>query len=128
MPANADRLAEIRRHLNAWLSPIGLSPDCRSDIVLVVNEAATNCIEHAYRGVDPGLIKVEAHDNGGEIVVDVVDSGRWHTPPTHAGTRGKGLLIIRAVSDGVELDASPDGTTVRMSFRVALQGCGSRTT
>jgi anti-sigma regulatory factor (Ser/Thr protein kinase) len=114
VPATSDRLAEIRRELLAWLTPTGV-PNT-ADIVLVVNEACTNCIEHAYRGIDPGLMRVEARHVGGHIVVDIADSGTWQTPPDQPSTRGRGLPIMRAVSERVELTTSRTGTTVRMSF------------
>lgn len=119
VPASAERLAEIRRRLADWLEPIGVSDSGIADIVLVVNEAATNCIEHAYRGLDPGAICVEAKHDHGQILVDIADHGVWQPPPTQPSTRGRGLPIMRAVSAGVDVDSSPDGTTVRMTFDAA---------
>jgi anti-sigma regulatory factor (Ser/Thr protein kinase) len=121
-------LAEVRRRLAVWLEPIGVSDTGIADIVLVVNEACTNCIEHAYRGIDAGPILVDANHDHGQIVVDIADHGVWQTPPTLPSTRGRGLPIMRAVSAGVNVNSSPEGTTVRMKFDAAPQGCGSRTT
>jgi serine/threonine-protein kinase RsbW len=119
VPAAAERLAEIRRRLAVWLQPIGVSTTGIADIVLVVNEACTNCIEHAYRGIAAGSICVEANQAGGQIVVDIADHGEWQTPPSQPSTRGRGLPIMRAVSDAVDLKSSPQGTTVRMKFDTA---------
>lgn len=99
-----------------------------ADIVLVVNEACTNCIEHAYRNLEAGPILVNASHDHGQIVVDVTDHGVWQTPPTQPGTRGRGLPIMRAVSAGMDVMSSPEGTTVRMKFDAATQDRGSRTT
>ena len=126
--AIAERLAEIRHQLATWLEPIGVSNTGIADIVLVVNEACTNCIEHAYRGVDPGLIRVEANNDRGQIVVDIADHGVWQPPGNQPSTRGRGLPIMRAVSAGVDVKSSPEGTTVRMKFDAAPQDRGSRTT
>jgi anti-sigma regulatory factor (Ser/Thr protein kinase) len=126
--ATAERLAEIRHRLATWLEPIGVSSAGIADIVLVVNEACTNCIEHAYRGLDPGLIRVEANQDDERIVVDIADHGVWQPPGSQPSTRGRGLPIMRAVSDGVDLKSSPEGTTVRMRFDAGRQECGSRTT
>jgi anti-sigma regulatory factor (Ser/Thr protein kinase) len=119
--------------LTAWLEPLELPEAVAADIVLVVNEACTNCIEHAYRDIDARPIRLEATVQDHYIVVCITDSGIWRTPPTQPGTRGRGLTIMRAVSDRVQLDTSTGGTTVRMTFemsgaRGALQGFGSRTT
>ncbi|WP_442010843.1 ATP-binding protein [Mycobacterium sp. 2YAF39] len=119
VPASAERLAEIRRRLADWLAPLGVSKSARADIVLVVNEAATNCIEHAYRGVDPGAIRVEAYYDHGQIVIDIADHGVWQPPPSQPSTRGRGLPIMRAVSAGLDVKSSPHGTTVRMKFDAA---------
>jgi serine/threonine-protein kinase RsbW len=116
VPASAERLAEIRRRLADWLAPIGVSDASIADIVLVVNEAATNCIEHAYRGLDPGAIRVEAKHDHGQILVDIADHGVWQPPTSLPSTRGRGLPIMRAVSAGVDVTSSPDGTTVHMKF------------
>ena len=50
--------------------------------------------------------------------IRVADSGIWKTPPADPGTRGRGLLLIRAVSDAVDLDGTDAGTTVEMTFRL----------
>jgi anti-sigma regulatory factor (Ser/Thr protein kinase) len=128
VPAAAERLAEIRRRLTCWLEPIGVSKTGVADIVLVVNEACTNCIEHAYRDIDAGSICVDANHDGAQIVVDIADHGVWQTPSSQPNTRGRGLPIMRAVSARVDVRSSPRGTTVRMKFDAAPQGCGSRTT
>jgi anti-sigma regulatory factor (Ser/Thr protein kinase) len=114
--AVAERLADIRRQLVTWLEPMGMSNTDMADIVLGVNEACTNCIEHAYRGIAPGMIRVDATHAARQIVVDVADFGIWQTPPTDPGDRGRGLAIMHAVSDGVNLNSSPAGTTVQLSF------------
>ncbi|MCV7039007.1 anti-sigma regulatory factor [Mycolicibacterium moriokaense] len=116
VPAAAERLAEIRRKLTGWLKPIGMSSSRIADIVLVVNEACTNCIEHAYRDIIGGRIRIDAVHDKGQIVVDIADDGVWQTPPTQPSTRGRGLSIMRAVSTGVDVNSSTKGTTVRMRF------------
>ncbi|WP_006242560.1 ATP-binding protein [Mycolicibacterium tusciae] len=129
VPAVAERLAEIRRRLAVWLEPIGVSATGIADIVLVVNEACTNCIEHAYRGIAAGPILVDANHERGQILVDVADHGVWQAPPTQPSTRGRGLPIMRAVSALVDVKSSPGGTTVRLKFDAPPQTCGgSRTT
>jgi anti-sigma regulatory factor (Ser/Thr protein kinase) len=112
-------LAEIRRRLTDWLAPIGVAATGIADIVLVVNEACTNCIEHAYRDVEAGAILVEASHEYGQIVIDVIDHGAWKNPPTQPTTRGHGLPIMRAMSAGVDVKSSSAGTTVRLTFDLA---------
>lgn len=126
VPATADQLAEIRRRLFAWLEPLGVSTTVAADIVLAVNEACTNCIEHAYRGTKPGLMEIEASvsrdGHGEQIAVCVADFGTWRTPPTQPTTRGRGLPIMSAMSDDVDLERTSTGTTVRITFALATVG------
>jgi anti-sigma regulatory factor (Ser/Thr protein kinase) len=110
------RLSDVRHQLAAWLGRAGVPESLAADIVLVVNEACSNSVEHAYRGREPGTMRIEATRDGPHIHVQVTDSGSWKTPPANPGTRGRGLLLMRALSDGVELDGTAAGTTVGMRF------------
>jgi anti-sigma regulatory factor (Ser/Thr protein kinase) len=47
----------------------------------------------------------------------VRDSGGWREK--RDSDRGRGLDLIRALMDSVEVDASDDGTVVRMTKRLA---------
>lgn len=119
VPATADRLAQIRRRLLSWMEPIGVPEPVVADIVLAVNEAATNCVEHAYRDSDDGVIMVDATVEEERIVVSISDHGEWRPPSSGPTTRGRGLPIMRAVGDGVDVAKSASGTTVRIDFDVA---------
>ncbi|MGV0849471.1 ATP-binding protein [Mycolicibacterium phlei] len=119
VPATADRLAEIRHLLVAWLEPIGVPEAAVADIVLAVNEAATNCVEHAYRDTDDGTVVVEATVDRQNVVVSIADEGEWRVPGDGPTTRGRGLPIMRAVGDGVDVSRSATGTTVRIVFDVS---------
>ena len=119
VPAAPDQLAGIRHRLAGWLEPIGVSNTGIADIVLVVNEACTNCIEHAYRDIDAGPMCVEASHTRGKIIVNIADRGIWQPPPSKPTTRGRGLLIMQAVSADVDVTSSSDGTTVQLTFDAA---------
>jgi PAS domain S-box-containing protein len=116
LPATPERLAEVRNRLTGWLAAVGASEDLTTDIVLAVNEACTNSVEHGYRDLAAGIMIVEARLRGAEIGVRVVDFGRWKTPDARPRTRGRGLPMMRAVSDRVDLGPTDTGTTVEMVF------------
>ncbi|MGV0644241.1 SpoIIE family protein phosphatase [Mycolicibacterium sp. XJ2546] len=120
--AAATRLSEVRHRLAAWLHGNGVPAPLADDIVLVVNEACSNAVEHAYRDRDSGRMRVAADVEEHEVYISVSDHGSWKPPPADPGTRGRGLLLMRAVSDGVDLDGTPAGTTVEMSFRLPDDG------
>jgi PAS domain S-box-containing protein len=114
----ADQLTDIRHQLAAWMRAATIPDDRVADIVLAVNEACANSIEHGYRGRKPGRVRVEGENDGARVHLRVIDSGSWKSAPADPGVRGRGLLLIRAVSDWLEMECTPTGTTVDMSFRL----------
>jgi PAS domain S-box-containing protein len=112
------RLTDVRRQLTGWLHSTGVGESLAADIVLVVNEACSNSAEHAYRGQPPGLMRVHAAVDEQHIYIQVADSGSWKTPPANPGTRGRGILLMRTLSEQVDLDGTAHGTTVGMRFAV----------
>jgi anti-sigma regulatory factor (Ser/Thr protein kinase) len=115
--ATADQLADIRHRLGNWLRAADVPDALVDDIVLVANEACTNCVEHAYRGHNVGTMLLEVKADEGEIQARVTDSGSWKTPKADPGNSGRGLMLMRAISDSMEIDSSPTGTTVDITFR-----------
>jgi anti-sigma regulatory factor (Ser/Thr protein kinase) len=88
------------------------------DLVLALDEVIANAQEH---GRPP--IRVEAWADG-RLVVEVSDAGAgfdrarvWSThPPPALGRRGRGLWIIRQLTDLVSVSSGADGTTVRIEL------------
>jgi serine phosphatase RsbU (regulator of sigma subunit)/anti-sigma regulatory factor (Ser/Thr protein kinase) len=109
-------LSDIRHRLADWLRCASVPETLAADIVLVVNEACSNSAEHAYRGREPGTMRVAAQLGDRHIHVQVSDSGSWKTPPADPGTRGRGLLLMRTLSERVDLEGTAEGTTVGMRF------------
>ncbi|WP_018684901.1 ATP-binding protein [Actinokineospora enzanensis] len=120
--ARPDTLGVIRSALRSWLSELGIDARAADEVLLGVDEAVTNCVEHAYRSAAPGPVVVTATLVDARTVrVTVRDHGRWLPPtPTPAlggvPLRGRGLDILRALSAHVHLDPGPDGTTVTADF------------
>ncbi len=117
--AAAEQLSDVRHQLAEWMRAAGISKEEIADIVLAVNEACANSIEHAYRGEKPGKLRVEAENDGAQVHLRIVDTGSWKPAPADPSGRGRGLLLIRAVSDWLEMDCTPSGTTVDMTFRLS---------
>ncbi|MBU9766918.1 ATP-binding protein [Mycobacterium sp. TNTM28] len=130
-PENA---AQIRREFSSWLSThLALDPTRASDVVLAVNEALANAAEFAYVDAPaPGAMQVQAHydDDAAVLTVTVTDEGVWrigetdHTNPA----RGRGIPLMRALTDRTVIDSNHAGTTVHLQWDHVDQGCGSRTT
>lgn len=116
VPATAAELKHVRAELGGWLRAAGASEALIGDIVLAVNEACTNSAEHAYRLVEPGLMRVTATLAEQGIHISVQDFGTWKPPDPQPGIRGRGLMVMRAVSDGCDVDSGDGGTTISMVF------------
>jgi anti-sigma regulatory factor (Ser/Thr protein kinase) len=109
--ANVDALAQVRRTLRTWLDAAGV--ERADDIVLAVHEAVANAIEHAGLG-SQDLVKIAADIVDGRLRVEVRDHGAWRIERLDE-TRGRGLAIMRAVMDHVDLAVDSDSTAVVMS-------------
>jgi anti-sigma regulatory factor (Ser/Thr protein kinase)/putative methionine-R-sulfoxide reductase with GAF domain len=116
MPAERDALAPLRRRLRAWLRAQGATSDELAAIVLASGEACANAVEHAYPAVR-STFDLEARMEDGTVVVVVRDHGNWREPRT--GThRGRGLGIMRATMDSVDVRSTDQGTEVILRRRL----------
>ncbi len=126
--------ALIRREFSSWLSThLMLDPTKASDVVLAVNEALANAAEFAYVDASaPGLMHVRADYDGDKAVltVTVTDEGVWRIAETdHKNpARGRGIPLMRALTDRAVIDTNHEGTEVRLQWDEIDQSCGNRTT
>ena len=105
-----ENLGEARGALRDWLSDVGASAAEIGEIQLAANEACMNVIEHAYDPQGSGRFELEGHLDGQTVVLIVRDSGRWSE--VRARGRGRGLKLMEAVMDSVQLSFSSQGTIV----------------
>jgi anti-sigma regulatory factor (Ser/Thr protein kinase) len=116
LPANPKALGTLRRTVGRWLEPLGASDVESNDIQVSCHEACSNAMEHGYRFRE-ATVDVNAEFDGSEVVVTVADSGGWREQ--RDDDRGRGLDLIRALMDSVEVEPGPEGTIVRMRKRLA---------
>jgi anti-sigma regulatory factor (Ser/Thr protein kinase) len=109
-PAHASELAPLRRMVEACLAA-AVPQEEIARVALVINEAVTNTIEHAYGPVD-GWFEVRLNASAGSIEICVLDGGRWRSKAHDAG--GRGLTLIGRLMDEFEVRRAPAGTEVWM--------------
>jgi anti-sigma regulatory factor (Ser/Thr protein kinase)/GAF domain-containing protein len=115
LPADPRVLAEVRRVVRRWLRDRGAEDNDLTEITLAVSEACTNAIEHAY-SPGPAEFELEASATDGQVTIVVSDAGRWRSPRgTH---RGRGLTVIDAAMDEVEVESAAKGTQIVMRRRI----------
>jgi serine/threonine-protein kinase RsbW len=117
LEARPDAVAPARHAMAAFARDHGASPQRAADIALVVSEACTNAVVHAYVGAtDPGTVELQAAPADGDLVVRVRDRGRGPAPRRDSPGIGLGLPLMRTLSqDCVVEDAGP-GTVVQLRF------------
>jgi PAS domain S-box-containing protein len=111
VPADPAHLSSIRERVARWLNAASVDVEDRDEIVLACSEACANAIEHAYLGRS-GDVQVRGTIDGRDVELVVRDRGRWRSP--REDERGRGLDVIRACMDSVDVEQSGDGTVIRM--------------
>jgi anti-sigma regulatory factor (Ser/Thr protein kinase)/putative methionine-R-sulfoxide reductase with GAF domain len=114
LPAEPKTLAQVRRVLRRWLNESGANEQAVAEMTIGVSEACANAIEHAY-SPSPATFELHGWVRDGEITVAVRDGGRWRPP--RGQNRGRGLSIIVAAMDDVQIDRTAEGTEVVMRRR-----------
>lgn len=130
VPPDPATLHDVRLAVQRWLTEAGA--DDVDDVVLAVNEAVANAIEHARvprrdpTGPEPaaGAAHVDGIVLTAEVIdtrfrLRVVDQGTWR-PNEADDRRGRGLSIVRAVMDTVDLAHGEGPTTVVMERRLVV--------
>lgn len=118
LPAEPCSVAAARSALATWLAPLPWPEETAQDLVFAASEAVTNCVDHAYTA--PGAVRhaivLEAGEHPDDdrirVEVTVADRGCWQDPPRDQGFRGRGIGMMRALTESVTLDGSAGGTTV----------------
>lgn len=112
---NSWQLHEVRAMVAQLAPALGFDPVRSEDLVLAVNEVATNAVEH-------GSAQAEVHlwATAGGLVCEVHDSGDLHEPlpglvaPHPADPRGRGVWIARQLCDLLHVWRDDTGTHVRL--------------
>jgi len=124
-PANATKVAEIRRDVTTAATDCGADERTLLHINLAVSEAASNAILHAYRDGRPsGDVHVTVRHASDFLDVSVCDDGVGLSPRADSPGLGLGLGLIAHESTSFEITATPaGGTQVVMRFDLAAH-CG----
>jgi PAS domain S-box-containing protein len=109
LPTSPEALASMRSLLRRWLRHAEGTDEEIAEITTACGEAATNAIEHAGAGGDTPF-EVNGRLDGREVRITIRDFGAWRPP--REGDQGRGLSLMHALMDSVEISPSDEGTTV----------------
>lgn len=107
VPAQAERLQELRAQVRACAAGRGFAAAVVDDLVLAVNEACMNVIQHGYRGAAGEIeLTIVPTDEGIEFRVrddaHRIGLGDWRPRPLdELRPGGLGVHFIRAIMDEI---------------------------
>ena len=112
--ADLNRLKEARDFGGACRRGVRPRPrEARYDVKLAMSEAVTNAIQHGSSSADSTRSGSTSAAEGGALVFEVVDTGRFVPRVTRRGELpefGRGLEFMRVLMDEVDLQPGLDGT------------------
>ena len=129
-PARTDQLKTVRDRLRHTTQPLTPCTESVDRIILAVNEACMNIIQHGYRQTGSGDIEIRIRQEGDDLVIEVLD---FAPPVDPACLRsrdlcdirpgGLGIHFIREIMDDVRyLDVEPPWGN-RLQMRINLVDC-----
>src|SRR4051794_32562438 len=126
LPALVSSVGRIRRELVETLVLHGLAADRRADIALVVSEAATNAVLHAYRDTASGPLYAAGTLGADSLIVCISDFGCGMLPDPDKAGLGLGLGLMDQLSDHLQIapEANAPGTCVTATF-AAIRRAGA---
>ena len=118
MAPRPENLALARLALAGIGSLAGASDGDIADLKLAVTEACTNAILHAYGDGAAGDLVVRYRFRAATVEIEVEDDGSGFDPDdpgarvSELGGEGMGLLIIRTLTDLLEIESDASGSRV----------------
>ena len=117
--ADVAQLATIRAFVERQAHALGVDASEIYDLILAVNEVATNIVVHGYRS-QPGMIEIELWRRGDAIEIRLRDQARLFDPtrvpmpdltlPLHKRPLGgMGVHVTRQIMDTMRYRVTPEG-------------------
>jgi serine/threonine-protein kinase RsbW len=122
IPADIDRLAEVRDKVSVLVVPLGFIESAVFDIKVALGEALANAVRHGAPD-SGGRVCVSVTAFSDRVVLEVSDNGEGFDG-VHLSSddlyapSGRGIMFMRALMDDVAFEPAPGGgTLVRLTKR-----------
>jgi serine/threonine-protein kinase RsbW len=117
--ADVDNLVTIRQFVQQTTAALGVGQEAQDDVILAVEEAATNIIVHGYQN-QPGMIEIDVRKAPDQLIVCLKDRAPNFDPiqvappdltlPLEKRPPGKmGLHLIRQLVDEISYEIPLEG-------------------
>ena len=111
LPREVDSIPAVRRLLRCALTNLRIDRQSGTDLEIALTEACANVVKHA-EGADHFEVVLQVGDD--RCAIDVMDNGSGFDaavagslPVRSDGERGRGLMLIQALSENVRMHSSP---------------------
>jgi anti-sigma regulatory factor (Ser/Thr protein kinase) len=129
LPNDPSRLNQMRRFVASFLADLRTPVDVSAELLLAVGEAAANATRHG-RADDRSEVRIRCTLEGEYATVAVADDGPGFQPSEgdmaapldRFASGGRGLYLMRELTDAVDVVGSPEGTTVTLRKRLWEDG------
>ncbi|MFI6484731.1 ATP-binding protein [Nonomuraea sp. NPDC050663] len=109
-------LPRVRQLTEESARRLGLAEAVIEDVVIAVNEVATNAVTHGEHHTAQLRLWIEE----GSLLVEVHDTGSWTPPedrrPGPYATNGMGLWVARLLATEISFTSGSEGSAVTMRF------------
>ena len=122
LPAHADQVPVARRAVADFCERYGLPAPLIDDVKLVVTEACTNVVLHAYEGVRERIAcsRCTRSVEPGTLLLSVSDQGRGIGAPSSNRGLGLGLRLALQLAGGVQTREGAGGLGTLLTMRFAV--------
>lgn len=122
-PARAEHLVDVRKAVMRLARATPLGREQVEDYLTAVDEAVANAIRHGSPQGDGNFVCVTCRRSGDALAVEVQDEGTGFPMPRRApmpgpeAMGGRGLPLMVALADSMEVRSRPQGTRVTLHKR-----------
>jgi anti-sigma regulatory factor (Ser/Thr protein kinase) len=119
-PAKPEHLADVRKRVEQLAARTPLKRHEIDDFLTAVDEAVANAIRHGSPQGERSKVRVVCRNSPNTLAVEVQDEGNGFSAPSAPAMPspeamgGRGLPLMCALADSMEVASSPHGTRVTL--------------
>ncbi len=127
IPPKPKYLTDVDEFVERFLKRNGVDESAIADIAISVSELVNNALSHGSRWSPDKWILIVIEREDGTVTISVTDSGSGFDPDdiddpladeNLLKETGRGIFIVRALMDSIDIQATSAGTTVTITKAV----------
>ncbi|MGH2821165.1 MAG: ATP-binding SpoIIE family protein phosphatase, partial [Actinomycetota bacterium] len=126
LPNEPARVAEVRAFVAGFLVDVRAPVEASQEYLLAVGEAAANAYRYGRKPEGRSEVRVRCRIERSSVVTSISDEGRGFDPeavqreglPDRFASGGRGLFLMRQLTDDITYEVDEQGTTVTLRRRM----------